>query len=151
MALFRSDAPDAPTPPRAGGSPAEQHNLIGASTVVEGALRSSGNLNISGTVVGNVAVEGRTILMPGGTVEGEVVSTQAEIAGRITGTLTVRERLVLKGTAVVEGDIRAGSLVIEDGAVFNGRCEMGRAAETTPSETTPSEPAVRRLPADVDG
>lgn len=143
MALFRSDSPDAPA--SRGGGPAEQHNLVGASTVVEGAIRSTGNLNISGTVLGNVAVEGRTIVMPGGSVEGEVVSTQAEVAGRIAGTLTVRERLVLKGTAVVDGDIRAGSLVIEDGAVFNGRCEMGRAAEAPRPEAP-----LRRVPADVD-
>jgi cytoskeletal protein CcmA (bactofilin family) len=134
MALFRSDAdPDAPrtgpgSPGRPAGNPAEQHTIVGVSTVLEGALRSTGNLNVSGTVVGDVAVEGRTMVMPGGVVDGEVTSTSAEIAGRITGTLVVRERLVLRPTAVIDGDIRAGALVIEEGAVFNGRCEMGQPA-----------------------
>ena len=134
MALFRSDPdPDAPrtgssSPARPSGNPAEQHTIVGASTVLEGALRSTGNLNVSGTVVGDVAVEGRTMVMPGGVVDGEVTSTSAEVAGRITGTLVVRERLVLRPTAVIDGDIRAGALVIEEGAVFNGRCEMGQPA-----------------------
>ena len=133
MALFRSDSasptPMAKTRPSAGPvNPAEQHNIIGTSTVVEGTLRSSGNLNISGTVNGRVEVEGLTMVMPGGVVDGEVVTTSAEVAGTVRGEVTVRERLVLKASAVVEGDIRTGKLVVEDGATFNGECKMGEAA-----------------------
>ncbi len=131
MALFRSDAdPDTSAPVARNGAsnPAEQHNLIGRSTVLQGTLRSSGNVNISGTVEGSVEAEGRTILMPGGVVEGQVVSTSAEIGGTVKGHVTIRERLVLKATAVVEGDIRTAKLIVEDGAQFNGKCEMGTAA-----------------------
>ena len=135
MALFRSDSAPTPTtgmakPPRSAApvNPAEQHNIIGTSTVVEGTLRSNGNVNISGTVHGNVEVEGRTMVMPGGVVDGEVVSTSAEIAGTVKGRVVVRERLVLKASAVIEGDIQTGKLVIEDGASFNGKCEMGQGA-----------------------
>ena len=114
-------------------NPAEQHNIIGKSTTLEGTLRSEGNVNILGTIVGNVQVEGRTMLMSGGLVDGELASTSAEIGGTVKGHVVVRERLVLKATAVVEGDIRAGTLVVEDGASFNGRCEMGpTAAARTP-------------------
>ncbi len=127
MALFRaSDDPMAKTrSPIAAASPADQHNIIGASTTVEGTLRSSGNVNISGTVDGNVEVEGRTMVMAGGTIEGELASTSAEVAGVIKGRVTVKERLVLKASAVVEGDIRTGKLIVEDGATFNGQCHMG--------------------------
>ena len=85
MALFRSDAgPDAPrtgpgSPGRSAANPAEQHTIVGVSTVLEGGLRSAGNLNVSGTVVGDVAVEGRTMVMPGGVVDGAVASTSAEV------------------------------------------------------------------------
>ena len=126
MALFRADASaseHAPSP--AAGNPAEQHNIIGSSTVVEGTLRTGGNVNISGTVNGNVEVEGRTVVMPGGVVDGEVASASAEVAGTVRGQVVVRERLVLKASAVVEGDVRAGTLVVEDGATFNGQCVMG--------------------------
>jgi cytoskeletal protein CcmA (bactofilin family) len=131
MALFRSDPPSSGmAKPRtsAPASPADQHNIIGASTTIEGTLRSSGNVNISGTVNGNVEVEGRTMIMAGGVVDGELSTTSAEIAGTVTGQVAVRERLVLKSSAVVQGDIRTGKLVIEDGATFNGKCEMGASA-----------------------
>lgn len=125
MALFRSASSNDATPPRsssAGG--ATQHNIIGTDTTVEGTLRASGNVHVSGSIEGEVHVEGRIVVMPGGTLDGELVSTDAEIAGRVRGEVTVRERLVLKATAVVEGNVRTGKLIIEDGAVFNGRCEM---------------------------
>lgn len=134
MALFRSDsttddmAKTRALPVSTANNPAEQHNIIGASTTVEGTLRSSGNVNISGTVDGNVEVEGRTMVMPGGVVEGEVASTSAEIAGTVRGQVKVKERLVLKSSAIVEGDIRTGKLVVEDGATFNGQCQMGPTA-----------------------
>ena len=138
MALFRSDdtttTPMARTSPPA--NPAEQHNIIGTSTVVEGTLRSNGNVNISGTVNGNVEVEGRTMVMPGGIVDGELSSTSAEIAGTVKGKMAIRERLVLKATAVIDGDIRTGKLVVEDGATFNGQCVMGQGATTDRSPVT---------------
>lgn len=147
MALFRND----PVPSSNSSSPvakqqrtpvatnpADQHNIIGQSTTVEGTLRSSGNVNISGTVNGNVEVEGRTMVMPGGVVEGEVASTTAEIGGTVKGRVMVRERLVLKSSAVVEGDIRTDKLVIEDGATFNGKCEMGGTARPPRRDAAPS-------------
>lgn len=135
MALFRSASP--PTamakPSRSpAANPAEQHNIVGASTTIEGTVRSKGNVNISGTVNGNVEVDGRTMVMAGGVVDGEVTTTSAEIAGTVKGQVLVRERLVLKASAVIEGDIRTAKLVIEDGATFNGRCQMGEAARTAP-------------------
>lgn len=108
--------------------PAEQHNIIGASTTVQGTLRSDGNVRISGTVDGDVDVQGRTMVTPGGMVDGQVISTSAEIAGTVRGQVVVRERLVLKASAVVDGDIRTGKLVVEDGATFNGQCRMGEGA-----------------------
>lgn len=133
MALFNGPSSDGRPRPDAPPAP-DQHNIIGRGTVIEGTLRSSGNVHISGTVVGNVEVEGRTVVMPDGVIEGELASTSAEIGGRVRGEVRVEERLVLKGTAAIEGDIRTAKLVIEDGAVFTGRCEMaGLAAPPRPA------------------
>ncbi|MEL6615951.1 MAG: polymer-forming cytoskeletal protein [Bacteroidota bacterium] len=119
MAKSRSAAPV---------SAADQHNIIGAGSVVEGTLRAGGNVHVAGTIHGNVEVKGRTVVMPGGTVDGELTSTSAEVGGHVKGQVTCSERLVLKPTAVIDGDIRTAKLVIEDGATFNGRCQMGAQA-----------------------
>ena len=132
MALFRSDSNPsdsmAKSRPVASVGPADQHNIIGSGSTVEGTLRGGGNVHIAGTIKGNVIVEGRTVVMPGGVVDGQLTSTSAEIGGHVKGEVTCRERLVLKPTAVIDGDIKTAKLVIEDGATFNGSCQMGAQA-----------------------
>src|SRR5688572_15413063 len=111
MALLRTTNPAEEELPRPNNTnPAEQHNIIGKGTVLEGTIRSSGNVHVSGTVTGRLEVDGRTVVMPGGVVEGEI---------------RARDRLVLKTTAVVEGDLNTQRLVIEEGASLTGRCDMG--------------------------
>ena len=151
MALFKSDTGDAPAgapaPSRpVSSNPAEQHNIIGKTTVIEGTLRANGNVHISGTVNGTLEVDGRTVVMPGGVIDGEMRTTSAEVGGTIRGVLEVAERLVLKATAVVEGDIRTDKLVVEDGAMFNGRAEMGVAGRS--AGTGSGKKAKRALPQD---
>ncbi|MEM1055081.1 MAG: polymer-forming cytoskeletal protein [Bacteroidota bacterium] len=125
---------------------AEQHNIIGSGSTVEGTLRAGGNVHISGTVNGNVEVEGRTVVMPGGVIDGELISTSAEVGGHVKGQVRCSERLVLKPTAVVDGDIQTVKLVIEDGATFNGRCQMGANAGTrTGSREAASSASQRRV------
>jgi len=115
MAKQRSGAP----------APPGQVNIIGQGTVIEGGLQANSDVRISGKVIGNVNVEGKTVITPEGVVEGEIRSSHADIAGRIEGELFVQERLVLKDSAVVNGDIHTAKLVIEDGATFTGTCDMG--------------------------
>jgi cytoskeletal protein CcmA (bactofilin family) len=135
--------------PSAPSDGADQHNIIGASTTLEGTLRARGNVNVAGTVTGAVEVDGRTVVAAGGLVDGEVVSTSAEIAGTVKGHVTVRERLVLKADAVVEGDIRTDKLIVEDGATFNGRCEMGAADRPAGRPATPPD-RLADLPGEPD-
>lgn len=126
MALFRNNA-DTPMAKQRSGAPAPpgQVNIIGQGTVIEGGLKANSDVRISGKVIGNVNVEGKTVVTPEGVVEGEIRSSHADIAGRVEGEVFVQERLVLKDSAVVNGDIHTAKLVIEDGATFTGTCDMG--------------------------
>lgn len=135
MALFKNDAM---AKQRASGGmiPAGQVNIIGDGTTIEGTLTAKSDVRISGRVVGDVRVEGKTVITPEGIVEGEVESGSADIAGRVVGQVRVKDRLVLKESARVEGDLHIGKLVIEDGAVFTGRCDM--AGQGAPGTGKPS-------------
>ena len=133
MALFQrsnSDEPSSPTPTtpmakqQTASAPPGQANIIQQGTVLEGTVRSNGDVHISGKVIGRVEVKGKTVIMPGGEVEGEIDSGSARIGGRVKGQVSVRERLELNNTAVVEGDIHTKKLIIEDGATFTGSCDM---------------------------
>lgn len=124
MALFGQDSDARSGRPAPGGTPA-QLNMIGEGTTIEGTIRSEGDIRISGRLVGKLFVRGKAIVSQEGAVDGDLTATSADVAGQVTGTAEVEERLVLKGTARVEATVRTGRLVIEEGAVFNGECQMG--------------------------
>ena len=50
------------------------------------------------------------------------------ISGRVDGDITVQGKLELLSTGKIAGNITAGSLVIDEGAAFDGRCTMASAA-----------------------
>lgn len=103
-----------------------QINMIGEGTTVEGTLRAKDDIRISGRIIGSLIVEGKAIIASGGEVEGDIKAADADVAGRVKGEIAVKGRLLLKSTARVEGTIRTTRLIVEEGAVVEGKCEMGQ-------------------------
>ena len=101
------------------------HNNIGYGTKIKGEITCDGDIRIDGHVKGSVSSKAKIVIGESGMIEGDVVCTNAVIAGQVTGTITVNELLTLQSTAVVDGDIIAGKFVVEEGAKFNGKCQMG--------------------------
>src|ERR1700745_2006942 len=100
-------------------------NLIGAGTVIEGDIRSNGDIRIDGTVYGHIYSKAKVVIGSSGVVEGDVNCQNADLSGAIKGKTNVAELLFLKSTANVMGDIVTGKLVVEVGATFTGSCNMG--------------------------
>ena len=127
-----------------------QINMIGEGTVFEGTLTSESDVRISGRVDGKLEVKGKVIVAQEGSVEGEITAASLDVAGRVQGEVVVEERVVLKSSARVEGNIQTARLVVEEGASFNGRCQMGnrtmRSESILRAEESPaaSEPTVRQ-------
>ncbi|MCX6274819.1 MAG: polymer-forming cytoskeletal protein [Bacteroidetes bacterium] len=100
-------------------------NLIGAGTVVEGDIKSNGDIRIDGSVRGNVVSKAKVVVGATGSIDGNVTSQNADVSGSIRGKVTVNELLFLKSSANIQGDIVTGKLVVEVGATFTGTCNMG--------------------------
>ena len=100
-------------------------NLIGAGTVIEGDIRSNGDLRIDGAVYGHVFSKAKVVLGTTGLIEGDVNCQNADVSGSITGHTNVLEMLFLKSHARINGDIHTGKVVVEVGASFTGNCNMG--------------------------
>ena len=102
---------------------AEATGIIGKGLRVRGEITGSGALEVDGEVEGRVALD-RLVVHAGGVVSADVQVAEAVIAGRASGQLQVHKRLEVRASAQVEGEVRAPSLVVEEGAVFKGRVHM---------------------------
>ncbi|HMB92326.1 MAG TPA: polymer-forming cytoskeletal protein, partial [Rhodothermales bacterium] len=120
-------------------------NLVAKGTVLEGTLHVAGDVRINGRIIGSVEVEERIVMGPDGIVEGDLIAAEADLAGVVQGGVEVTERLVLRQEAYIAGTIKAGHLVIEDGAVFNGTCQMGPSIWVTQEGTGAFQGAVASL------
>lgn len=98
--------------------------LIGPNTAVKGSLTSSGALRIDGQFEGEVSTTADIIVGETGRVNATVSARNAIVAGTITGNMDVGDKLEMLPTAKVVGDLKVGTLIIGEGAVFKGNCEM---------------------------
>ena len=105
-------------------------NLIGAGTVFEGKLRTPGSIRVDGRVVGEITAAQNVSIGGSGDVEGNVSAKNVTVGGKMKGTILAQEKLVFETRAVVRGDIRASKLVIDEGALFDGKCVMSEAKQT---------------------
>jgi cytoskeletal protein CcmA (bactofilin family) len=93
-------------------------SVLSSDLTIKGNLRTTGDIQIEGTVEGDIRAHLLTI-GEGATVKGECVADDVVINGRIVGRvrgLKVR----LTSTARVEGDIIHKTIAIESGAHFEG-------------------------------
>ncbi len=97
--------------------------LIGEGCVFEGNITLSDSTRIDGNVKGNIKSSGVLVLGEKGLVEGDITAEEVVVYGSIVGNVKSK-RIEVKRGATVDGDISTEILVIEEGAVYNGKCSM---------------------------
>ncbi len=100
------------------------NTIIGKDTVINGTLDVQGSLRIDGTVKGKIICSDCVTVGATGLVEAEIEAATAIIAGRMNGNVHTNEKIELQAKCEMEGDLKTKSLVIEQGAVFCGACNM---------------------------
>ena len=123
--MFNKNAKENPTIGGKQESSGSSINLIGAGTVIEGNIRSNGDIRIDGSVHGQVYSKAKVVIGSTGLVEGDINCQNADISGTVKGKSTINELLFLKASSKMNGDIVTGKLIVEVGASFTGSCNMG--------------------------
>jgi cytoskeletal protein CcmA (bactofilin family) len=100
-------------------------NLIGAGTIIEGEMKSNGDVRVDGSIFGTITSKAKVVLGATGVVEGDITCQNADISGLVKGKAIIADLLFLKSTAKIVGDIVTSKLVVESGATFTGSCNMG--------------------------
>ena len=83
------------------------------------------DIRIDGELEGNLKCSGKVILGPKGSIKGGIDCQSAVIEGTINGIVKVKELLHVKDSANISGEIQTNKLMVQAGAVFNVKCQMG--------------------------
>jgi cytoskeletal protein CcmA (bactofilin family) len=130
--------------------------FVGGGTVVTGEANFKAMMRIDGHLSGRVSSSSGTLIVgANGKVDANIEVAVAVIHGTINGDIIATQRLELGRAAKVNGNIQTPSLIIEQGAVFEGSCkmlQMSQAAEKVKSSAKKEEPLdtsrMKPIPAD---
>lgn len=103
--------------------------IIGQEASLRGSYNSKNSIRVDGEIYGNVTTEDGIIVGEKGMVRGNLVARSIFVGGKVKGNLTAYQRLELQNTAQIEGDIMTPVLVVEEGATFEGKCQMEEAGK----------------------
>ena len=113
------------------GLTAEDLNgFMDVGTEFVGELRFRDTFRIDGRLRGKIVSDNTLIVGESGQVEAEIDCGVVSIRGSVTGHVCGRQRIELLAGARVPGTLVSPRLVIEEGAFFQGDCDMGAASAT---------------------
>ncbi len=99
--------------------------VVADSTHIEGIVRSEGHFRLDGAINGSISCEKKLIVGVNGSVTGSVWANEADISGVINGNIETAGMLILRKTSYIKGEIKAQIISIEEGAIYDGKCQIG--------------------------
>ncbi|HEX6030590.1 MAG TPA: polymer-forming cytoskeletal protein [Tepidiformaceae bacterium] len=139
-----------------GAQAVRAESVIDVHSTFDGRYETEQDLRVEGTISGEIVCRGTLTIERDATANAKIEARDAAICGRVDGEIVCSGRLRLTATAIVTGTLRAGTLVIEEGASLKGdvetvqeqarvatnaRAARSNGADSTGSEEAPREPA----------
>jgi len=113
--------------------------ILGKSVEFKGDIKSQGIVKIEGKFEGDIQSSQDVIISQSGNVNASMKARHAAISGEFNGNIILEGRLEIRSTGKVIGDVKVSSLVVEEQAVFDGKCEMNRQIKEKKAELEPAE------------
>jgi cytoskeletal protein CcmA (bactofilin family) len=106
-------------------------SLVDRHSAFDGTFRSQRDLRVEGELKGNVTCEGTLFVSEGATIAAIVEAEHITVAGELTGEIRCRGRLQILPSGKVRANVATGSLVIQEGAIYEGQLEMAGIERST--------------------
>lgn len=158
MAMFkRADSdggPDLASPPKIGEArPIRSRNVsvIGPTLVFKGELSADEDLVIEGDIEGTIAHHKKHLTIgKQGRVKADIHASSVIVEGRLIGDIHSEGVVSLANGAEVTGNIYCGRIVMEDGARFKGKIDMGEKPKASAQKAPPQKEPVKIEPVNTE-
>lgn len=135
MSIFRRDPDPSPSPspakprmtpsrPSTTKAASPEATRIATGTRVVGEVSGSADLIVEGELEGSVRLDSQVIVGAKGRIEGNIEASSIQLGGKVVGNIRGRERVEVQPSGKLEGDVTSPSVVLQEGAVVNGKIEM---------------------------
>jgi cytoskeletal protein CcmA (bactofilin family) len=108
------------------GKQGDLNGFLDNGSHLQGELRFDASFRVDGKLTGTIHSEGDLIVGDSGEIEGELSVGQVFVSGTVRGSIKASRKIQIAPHGKVFAEIDTPSLVIEDGATFEGRCSMNR-------------------------
>lgn len=102
----------------------EINGFLDRTTSMTGELRFNDTMRIDGRFSGRIISDNVLVVGETAEIEAEIDVGAISIMGRVTGILRATSRIEVHPGGVLLADISTPVLRIEEGSVFQGRCDM---------------------------
>jgi len=102
----------------------EIESTIGEHTIVDGTFKSDNAIKIRGTVAGEIESKSSIFVEAQANVNAKVTANSVTVAGQVNGQIFCRGRVEIRPSGRVIGEINAGTLIMQEGAFFEGNLKM---------------------------
>ena len=102
----------------------DSFSLIDRYSNFDGTFRSSRDLRIDGEVKGTIECQGTLLVAQGANVTAKVEAENITVAGDLNGDVRCRGRLQIMPSGQVRGKVHTQTLIINEGAFYEGQLEM---------------------------
>lgn len=98
--------------------------FIDKDTEIKGTIKFKNSFRIDGKFEGKIFSGNTLIVGEGGDVDADIEVDSISINGRVKGSIVAKQRAEIFSKGRVTGKVVAKTLIIEEGAFFQGSCQM---------------------------
>lgn len=98
--------------------------IVGQNTHFVGTINAGGTIRVDGKIDGELITKGDVVVGETGQLKAHIKTRNLTLAGTVHGNVDVVDKLELASSGRLFGDIKTGTLIIGEGAMFKGACEM---------------------------
>jgi cytoskeletal protein CcmA (bactofilin family) len=105
--------------------PTDLRSFLGEGVEITGEVRFSEVMRVDSHISGTIVSDSGSLhIMEKGLVKATIQVGVVEVSGIVEGTITAKTSVKILSTGRVYGDIYTPALIIDHGAVFDGKCHM---------------------------
>ncbi len=99
--------------------------FLGKGTEFDGKLMFDGSVRIDGDFKGEILGGGTLIVGESANIEADIAVDNLLVGGKVQGNIETKKKVEILSTGRLMGNVKTGIFVVQEGAIFEGDCQMG--------------------------